>query len=298
MTIHTAKNGDIELAYETFGAPTGEPLLLIMGTGGQMLLWPDDFCRRLAERGFQVIRFDNRDTGLSTHLTQAGRPSQLTMLFRPAAAATYRLPDMAGDALAVLDALSRHSAHIVGISQGGMIAQTLAVHHPDRVRTLTSISSGPAPRIGQPKPATLLKMLKVANPKRVKSREDMAEYMVALKQITGSPAYPADEASLREVGRRCYDHHPPDMAAVQRHTAAIAASGDRRAELAHVRAPTLVLHGEDDQMIRIVAGRATADAIPGARLVTYPGMGHDLPPELWNDIINEITALARQAAAA
>jgi pimeloyl-ACP methyl ester carboxylesterase len=296
VTIRTTLNGDVEIAYEAVGAPAGEPLLLVMGTGGQMLNWPGDFCRRLADRGFAVARFDNRDTGLSTHLSGAGRPSQLKMLFRPASAAVYRLEDMAGDAVAVLDALDWGAAHIVGVSQGGMIAQTLSIHHPDRVRTLTSISSSPAPRVGRPKPATFRKMLKLANPKRIRSREDMADYMVRLQPITASPAYPADEAWLRELGRQSYDRHPPDVAAVQRHTAAIAASGDRRRDLAGLNVPTLVLHGEDDQMIRVVAGRATADAIPGARLITYPGMGHDLPRPLWDGIIDEIKTLAKQRA--
>lgn len=292
MTIHTATHGDIKIAYETFGAPDGAPMLLIMGTGGQMLAWPEEFCRQLADRGFRVTRFDNRDAGLSTRFSAAGRPNQLKMLLRPGSAAVYRLEDMADDAVAVLNDLGWPAAHVVGISQGGMIAQAVAVRHPDRVRTLTSISSSPAPRIGQPGPGTLLKIIKVANPKRVRSREDLADYVVDLHQVTGSPGYPADEAALRELGRRSHDRGGLDPAAVQRQTAALVASGDRRAELARVRVPTLVLHGEDDPMILVKAGKATAEAIPGARLVTYPGMGHDLPRALWATIIDEIVALA------
>lgn len=154
MTIRQALHGDVEIAYEAIGDPEGEPLLLLMGTGGQMLSWPDGFCDLLVERGFCVARFDNRDSGLSTHLNDAGAPNQLTMLMRPAAAAVYLLEDMAGDALAVLDALGWPSAHVAGMSQGGMVAQVLAVHHPERVRSLTSISSSPAPRLGQPTPGT------------------------------------------------------------------------------------------------------------------------------------------------
>ena len=295
MTVRMAANGAVEIAYETFGPPDGRPLLLVMGLGGQMIGWPDAFCGLLADRGFRVARFDNRDAGLSTRFDAAGRPDQLRMLLRPASAAVYTLDDMAADAVAVLDALGWPAAHLAGVSEGGMIAQTLAARHPGRVRTLTSISSAPAPRVGQPRPWTLMRIIKVANPKRVKTAEDLAQYMVDLGQVTGSPAYPADEDAARELGRRAHARGGLDMAAVQRQTAALAASGDRRADLARLRVPTLVLHGRDDRMIRPVAGRATAAAIPGARLVTYPGMGHDLPRELWTTIAAEITALADRA---
>lgn len=296
MSIATTHNGDVEIVYEALGPPGGEPMLLVMGQGGQLIDWPDGCCRQLVDQGFSVARFDNRDAGLSTHFTEAGTPSQLKMLLRPGSAAAYRLEDMAGDAIAILDALGWSSAHLVGESLGGMIAQTLAVHHPDRVRTLTSVSSAPAPRIGQPKPATLVKMVKVANPKKVKSREDFEQYVVDLARFAGSSGYAFDEAGQRDLGRRSYDRGGYDPAAVQRQTAAIAASGDRRGQLARLHVPTLVVHGEDDPIIRPVAGRATAEAIPGARLVTYPGMGHDLPRELWSTIIDQISELAGIAA--
>ena len=296
MTEESTRNGDVEIVYETLGPADGQPLLLVTGISGQLIDWPDGLCQLLVERGFRVARLDNRDAGRSTHLTDAGRPSQLTMLFRPAAAAVYRLEDMADDCIAVMDAVGWSSAHVVGFSQGGMIAQALAVGQPDRVRSLTSICSSPAPRIGQPRPRTLLKVIKVANPKRVKDREGMAQYVVDLHGLTSSPAYPADEAALREHGRRAYDRGGADLAAVQRQTAAIAASGDRRAALAQVRVPTLVLHGEADQLVRLEAGRATAAAIPGARLVTYPGMGHELPRELWPEFVDQISRLADLAA--
>lgn len=292
MAIETARNGDVELAYEVLGSADDEPLLLVMGLGGQMLSWPDGFCRLLIERGFHIARFDNRDSGLSTHFTRAGAPSQFKMLFKPGSQAAYRLEDMADDAAAVLDALAWHSAHIVGASQGGMIGQTLALRHPDRVRTLTCISSAPAPRVGQPKPRDLLKVIRVANPKRVKSAEDLGQYLVDMQQIAGSPAYPADENELRERGRELYERGGLDRDAVQRQTAALAASGDRRTRLAGISVPVLVLHGEEDRLIRVEAGRATAAAIPGARLVTYPGMGHDLPRELWSRIVDEIVSLS------
>lgn len=289
MTVQRTTAGAVTIAHETTGPPDGVPVLLVMGTGGQMLSWPDGFVRLLVQRGCRVTRFDNRDSGLSTHLTEAGTPGRLTMLLRPQAAAGYLLEDMADDAVAVLDALHRPAAHLVGLSQGGMIAQAVAVRHPDRVRTLTSISSAPAPRIGKPRLGTLLKIIKAADPARVRTREDAAQYVVDVQRVVGSPAYPFDEEAQRELGRRCFDRAGFDTAAVQRQTAAIAASGDRRAALARVRVPTLVVHGEADPLIRPCAAVATAGAIPGARLVTYPGMGHDLPRELWPAIVEEIT---------
>jgi pimeloyl-ACP methyl ester carboxylesterase len=217
------------------------------------------------------------------------------MLFKPASAAAYTLQDMAADAVAVLDDLGWPATHVVGMSQGGAIAQTMATSFPERVLSLTSISSQPAPRIGQPSAGTLIKVIRVANPRRVKTADDAGQYSVDLQQLVGSPAYPVDEAELRDRGRRAYARGGLDMACVQRQTAAIAASGDRRAALATVRVPTLVIHGEDDRLIRPVAGKATADAIPGARFVTYPGMGHELPPPLWAAIADEIAAVARVA---
>ncbi|MGH3915007.1 MAG: alpha/beta fold hydrolase [Pseudonocardiaceae bacterium] len=179
------------------------------------------------------------------------------------------------------------------MSQGGMIAQTMATRHPDRVRTLTSLSSAPAPRIGQPRLCTLLSIAKVVkNP--ITDAESFAQQMINLQPFTGSPGYPPDTAWLRQLGQQCYERGY-DFGAIQRHTAAIAASGDRRAQLSGLRVPTLVIHGEADQMIRPIAGRETADAIPGASFVTFPGMGHDLPRELWPAIIDHIHSLTQRA---
>lgn len=299
MTIRTARNGDVEIAYETLGSQSGEPLLLVMGIGGHMLSWPDEFCRLLVDRGFWVTRFDNRDAGLSTRFTEAGAPSQVRMVFLPASAALYSLEDMADDAVAVLDAQGWSAAHIVGVSLGGQIAQTMAVRHPDRVRTLTSISSSPAPRIGQPTPITFLRLLIGARlGKRVKTQAHTDAFVAGLTSLTGSGGHTADEdqGATRGQARAIDDHGGLDMAAFQRQTAAIAASGDRRPALAHVQIPTLVLHGEDDQMVRPIAGKVTADAIPGARLVMYPGMGHDLPPKLWAAMIDEIASMVERSA--
>jgi pimeloyl-ACP methyl ester carboxylesterase len=276
---------DIEIAYETFGGPAGDPLLLVMGVGAQMLYWHDEFCTALVERGFLVARFDNRDSGLSTH------PS-----------AAYRLEDMADDAVAVLDALGWRAAHVVGRSLGGMIAQTMAVRYPSRVLSLTSISSTPSPRIGRANLGTLLRLL-LANPAVLRNRppasaEEAAEQMVRGHRVIGSPGYPLDEAWLRQVGRSMYERGGFDAAGRQRQNAAILAGGDRRPALAAVRVPALVVHGEADPLVRIAGGRETAAAIPGARLVTFPGMGHDLPRELWPKIVGEIRAVADRAEGA
>jgi pimeloyl-ACP methyl ester carboxylesterase len=299
MTTARARRSDIEIAYETFGDPSGDPLLLVMGVGAQMLYWHDEFCMALTERGCHVARFDNRDAGLSTHLSSADGPNQLTMLRRPAEAAVYGLEDMADDAVAVLDALGWRSAHVVGRSLGGMIAQAMAIRHPTRVRSLTSISSTPSPRIGRATLATALRLL-VANPAVLRTRppaspEEAAEQMVRGHRVIGSPGYPMDEAWLREVGRRMHERGGIDADGRQRQNAAILAGGDRRQALATLRLPTLVIHGEADRLIRLDGGRETAAAIPGARLVTFPGMGHDLPRELWPAIIDEIRALADRA---
>ncbi|HET6501745.1 MAG TPA: alpha/beta fold hydrolase [Amycolatopsis sp.] len=289
MTIKMARHGDIELAYETTGAPTGEPLLLISGIA-QMLIWHDDIREGLVERGFQVARFDNRDTGLSTHLHDAGQPSKLSLLMRPSRAVRYHLTDLADDAVAVLDALGWPSAHVVGEALGAMIAQSMAVRHPRRVRSLTSIASTPSPRIGRPNARTLLRIFKVGR-KPVTSAEDYAEHLVELDAALGSPDYPADEKWLRELGRRSFERGH-DQAGVERLSAAMQASGDRRGELAGLRVPTLVVHGTADQVFRPVGGRATATAIPGARLVTYPGMASHVPLALWPAVIDEIAAVA------
>jgi pimeloyl-ACP methyl ester carboxylesterase len=290
--VEAARNTDIVLAYETFGPPGGVPLLLISGTGAQMLIWPEGFCTALVDGGFRVARFDNRDTGLSTHLTGAPAPGWLTAMLRPSAA-PYRLADMADDALAVMDALGWPDAHVVGASLGGMIAQALAIRHPGRVRTLTSIMSTPSARIATMPTLAAIRALARAAGTPVTSPDQAADRAVALKRIIGSPGYPLDEDMVRDIAARSFQRHPDaeqDERDDQRQRAAVIASGDRRRALAGLRIPALVIHGEQDPVIRPRGGRATARAIPGARLVTYPGMGHDLPAALWPSIVGEITA--------
>lgn len=285
----TARNGEVELDHELLGG-SGEPLLLVMGIG-QMLQWPSGFCAALIARGFRVARFDNRDAGRSTHLHHLGAPSSLALTLRPGATVPYSLEDMADDAVAVLDDLGLDRAHLVGVAQGGMIAQKLAVRHPQRVRTLTSISSSPSTRIGRPTFATMLAVLKVAR-RRAETRDQYVQHLLDLLPISASPAYPPDLDWLREVGAACFDRGH-DQAGLQRQSAAFLAAGDRRAELRAVAAQTLVIHGEADRLIRPAGGRATAEAIPGAALLTFPGMGSDLPRELWDQITDAIAHLTR-----
>ena len=289
--MEAAHNGDIVLAYETSGPPGGEPLLLISGTGAQMLIWPEGLCAALTDRGFQVARFDNRDTGLSTHLTGASAPGWLTAMLRPAAA-PYRLADMADDALAVMDALGWADAHVVGASLGGMIAQALAIGHPGRVRTLTSIMSTPSARIATMPTLAAIRALARAAGTPVTSSEQAGDRAVALKKVIGSPGYPLDEDLVRDIAARSFQRHPGADKDDERQRAAVIASGDRRRALAGLRIPALVIHGDQDPVIRPKGGRATARAIPGARLVTYPGMGHDLPAALWPAIVEEIRGAA------
>jgi pimeloyl-ACP methyl ester carboxylesterase len=279
-----ACNDAIRLAYETFRDDGGQPLLLISGTAVQMLIWPDELCQALVRRGFQVARFDNRDAGLSTHLDDRPAPGWLRSWLRPGSV-PYRLSDMASDVVAVLDELGWAAAHLVGASLGGMVAQTVAIEHPDRVLTLTSIMSTPAARIAtRPELKTIRAMIKIAS-EPVDDADDAARRAITFKRVVGSPRYPLDEGVIAEIARRSYERDPGDDDADARQRAAVMASGDRRRSLAQVTVPALVIHGDADPLIRPVGGRATARALPDARLVIYPGMGHDLARELWPSIV-------------
>jgi pimeloyl-ACP methyl ester carboxylesterase len=297
MQPFTADHDGIEIACERFGF-SGDPMVLIMGMGADMLYWHDDFCMALVDRGFKVVRFDNRDSGESTRLDWAGTPNTRRVRRHPDTA-PYRLEDMAEDAASVLDALGWASAHVVGHSVGGMIAQTLAISHPERVRSLTCIGSTPSPDIGRMRPTTMVRLL-FANPAVVTGRPphdaaEAGERMVRGHRVIGSPSYPLDETWLRHIGEATYARGGFDPAARARQAAAIVASSDRRPALGQLCVPTLVIHGEADPLIRPDGARATAAAIPHVTLVLLPGMGHDLPRALWPTIADHIRAIANDS---
>ncbi|WNV89625.1 alpha/beta hydrolase [Umezawaea sp. Da 62-37] len=273
MSIRLTRNGDVEIAYEAFGSAPGRPLLLIHGAGAPMQGWADEFCAALVDRGFHVARCDNRDAGRSSRATKP-----------------YTLADMATDGLAVLDAVDWPAAHVVGVSLGGMIGQVMAARHPDRVLSLTSMCSAPDASLRRTGIGTMLRIAALTWRKPSGPRA-AGERLVEVHRLIGSTGHPRDEDWMRRVGSEGHAHRT-DLAAARRQAAAARASGDRRAELATITAPTLVLSGEADPVQPPRAGKATADAIPEARFTTYPGMGHDLPPALWPAIIDDIDAIA------
>jgi pimeloyl-ACP methyl ester carboxylesterase len=290
--------GDVELCYETFGVPSDPAVLLFMGLGTQMIAWREEFCELLASRGFHVIRFDNRDIGRSTHMKGVKPPTPAQLLRRDARRATYDLEDMASDAAGLLECLGIEAAHVVGASMGGMIAQTLAGRHPERVLSLTSIMSTTGNRWkGQPAFKTFPFLLA----KPPKDREHAAERAVKLFKVVGSPKFERDEDDLRELVYRSYERGGGDVSGTGRQLGAILASGDRTQALGNISAPTLVIHGTADKLVRSSGGKATANAIPGARLELIDGMGHDLPRDLWPrfaELIAENAARAPEATRA
>ena len=291
----TVKANGIDIFYESLGADHGEPLLLIMGLGSQMTRWPDAFCAGLVRHGFRVIRFDNRDVGLSTHFNDAGMPDLAGLMQGRSVTLAYGLDDMARDAVGLLDALGVDRAHIVGASMGGMIAQLVAADHPHKVRSLTSIMSAtgnPALPAGTPE---AMAVLSTPSPHPSDEAAYAAHgYKTAL--AIGSPGYPPEEAYIRDRvlqdAKRAHD--PLGFA---RQYAAIIANGDRRSKLKTITAPTVVLHGADDPLVPVAGGRDTADNIPGAELRIVPGWGHDLPPALFDKIIEGIIAARDRARA-
>jgi pimeloyl-ACP methyl ester carboxylesterase len=295
MPSTTVVNTGITIAYETFGAPGDRPLLLVMGLGAQMFAWHPELCAALTGENFFVVRFDNRDVGLSTHLHDAPPPDLDAAMAGDVSSASYRLEDMANDAVGLLDALELDRAHVVGVSMGGMIAQTMAIRHPHRVRSLTSIMSSPGAGIGAPTDAVMAALVTVSTPPPT-TRAEAVEQAVAIHKIIGSPGYPMDEARIRDVAGQSYDRGF-DPTGVIRQRLAIYASGDRTAALAHVTAPALVVHGDADPLIRLPAGLATAAALPNAELLVVPGMGHNLPREIWPTLITAISRLADHAEA-
>ncbi|MDQ1833834.1 alpha/beta fold hydrolase [Massilia scottii] len=292
MPILTA-NG-IRIAYETAGDPKDTPLLLIMGLGMQLTAWPDDFVDGLVELGFYVIRFDNRDSGLSTKFDHAGTPSLplawLKKLVRWPLRSAYTLADMADDALGVLSALGVARAHVAGASMGGMIAQILAARHPERVISLTSIMSDSGRR-GLPGPTKEARAVLMRPARNARDLDSLVTHMVHTMRVIGSPAYPTPERLLRErIARSIKRNVCPG--GVARQLVAIAATGDRSELLKSIRVRTLVIHGAADPLVPLAGGQDTARLVPGARLEVIEGMGHDLPPQLIERLIALIDAHA------
>jgi pimeloyl-ACP methyl ester carboxylesterase len=267
----------IDIAYQRIGNPDAPAVLLIMGLGAQSIHWPDAFCRALADRGLQVIRFDNRDTGLSTHVKDAPAPDMVAVRAGDLSSVSYTLSDMAADAAGLLDALGIEAAHVVGASLGGAIGQTMAIEHPGRLRSLTSMmSTTGSMSVGQADPGVLRQLF---GRTRAGTREEVMQQRLEAARAVGSPKYPADEKEVAERAGLAYDRNY-DPVGLARQAAASVASGDRTAALRKLRLPTLVIHGLADPLCNASGGRATAEAIPGAELVLIDGMGHDLPPGL------------------
>jgi pimeloyl-ACP methyl ester carboxylesterase len=292
-----ARANGIELCYEIFGDASAEPMLLIMGLGAQMIHWDDDFCRRLAARGFRVIRFDNRDIGKSSTLTGGKRLTPLELLklrfLKFPVAAPYKLRDMAEDTIGLMDVLGIKSAHIVGASMGGMIAQEIAISFPQRVRSLTSIMSTTGnPKI--PPPTREAAAVLMAPPPATKE-----EYFVRFAQtwkVLRVGSFPEDEARDRARAERTFERGL-NPAGVGRQLRAILASGSRKERLRQVKAPTLVIHGTVDPLVRPEGGKDTAASISGAKLLMIKGMGHALPIPMWPEIIDAIDKHAHAASA-
>jgi pimeloyl-ACP methyl ester carboxylesterase len=292
-----ARANGIDICYEIFGEPTAEPLLLIMGLGAQMVLWDDDFCEQLAAHGFRVIRFDNRDIGHSSRMSGGQRLTAWELLklrlLRIPVAAPYKIFDMAKDTIALMEVLGISSAHLVGASMGGMIAQEIAITYPERVRSLTSIMSTTGnPKV--PPPSGEAAAMLMAPPPTTK--QEYLDRFARTWKVLRVGSFPEDEARDRDRAERCFARGL-NPAGVGRQLRAILASGSRRARLRNVTAPTLVIHGTVDPLVHPMGGRDTAAAIPGAKLLMIDGMGHALPVPIWPQIIDAITTHAKGAAA-
>jgi pimeloyl-ACP methyl ester carboxylesterase len=288
----TCRSKEVEIDYDVQGPADGPPLVLVMGLGVSLVFWEEGFCRLLAERGFRVIRLDNRDVGRSTKLDGLGMPNVMeamtAMMMRQPIVAPYLLSDMASDVVALLDELEIERAHLVGASMGGMIVQTVAIEHPERVLSLTSIMSSTGdPTLPPGKPEAMQLLMAPPSP----DRTAYLEQSKLVWRTIGSPGFPFDETRVLARAGEHYDrgYHPPGVA---RQLVAILASGDRTAKLSAVKAPTLVIHGTDDPLVPVEAGKATASAIPGAKLMLIEGMGHDMPPETWAEITEGIVKIA------
>ena len=299
MTTEQAAVNGISITFEDKGPRDAPAILLVMGLGGQLTLWPDEFVDALNARGFRTIRYDNRDVGLSTRFDAAGVPNLKWMfvksLLRLPVRSAYTLADMAADGMALLDHLGIARAHIVGVSMGGMISQHIAARYPDRVLSLTSVMS----TTGNPRlPRAQKEAMQVLTSRPMSGDpEDLIAYSVRAAKVIGSPGYPPDEERLQRRVRSDFERgwYPQGVA---RQMAAIVADGDRRPMLKSIGAPTLVIHGEGDPLVPLAGGRDTADNISGARLLTIPGMGHDLPLGLVDTLADAIAGHAGAVARA
>jgi pimeloyl-ACP methyl ester carboxylesterase len=288
-----ARLGPIELAYESFHDQGPETVLLIMGLGAPMTYWEPAFCEQLAAPGYRVVRFDNRDVGQSTVLRDLGIPDVLTMMARAMAGETveapYTLSDMARDTVGLLDTLGVERAHLVGASLGGMVAQVVAIEHPERVASLTAIMSTTGDASLPTGDPTVLQVLFTPAPKE---REALIEHRIRAWRAIAGPRMPFDEERARRLATAAIDRGV-SLGGFVRQLAAVVASGSRRERLRGVKARTLVLHGTDDPLIPVECGRDIARYVPDARLVEIDRMGHDMPPAVWPTLLNEIHGLLR-----
>ncbi|MDG4814168.1 alpha/beta hydrolase [Micromonospora sp. WMMD956] len=285
------RSNSVDLCYETFGDPADPTMLLVMGLGEQLITWPDGFCAALAARGFHVVRFDNRDIGLSTWLDHLGDVDLPALFAGDPSSARYGLSDLAADTIGLIEALGARPAHLVGVSMGGMIAQLVAAERPDLVASLASISSTTGDRsVGQP----TLDDVSVLMPRPDADHEAAIAADVSLYRLIGSPGFATSEeervASAAAKVRRAY--HPAGTA---RQFAAIVTAADRTPRLRTLSVPTVVIHGEADRMVDVSGGRATAAAVPDAELVLIAGMGHDLPEGVWDRIVDAVATNAARA---
>jgi pimeloyl-ACP methyl ester carboxylesterase len=280
----------IEVAYERFGDPGAPPVLLVMGGGAQMINWPEGFCAELVNRDLHVIRFDNRDAGRSSHFSDGPVPDLQAAVAGDFSSVSYTLSDMAADTVGLLEALGFDSAHLVGASLGGMIVQAIAIEYPGRVRSLTSMMSTTGDRtVGQPDFNAIGSL--GAPPE---DRQGYIDWWVRSFRVIGSPGFEFDEAAIAERAGRAYDRGH-DRLGMMRQSVAVLASGDRTAQLRSLRVLTLVLHGAADILCDVSGGRATAAAIPDAKLVIIDGMGHNMPRQLWPVIATHIAELVHRA---
>jgi pimeloyl-ACP methyl ester carboxylesterase len=288
----TVPANDIELAYETFGDPNGLPLVMVMGLGTQMIAWPDELCEDLAKAGHWVIRYDNRDCGESTHLKGVKAPPVAAVAARRSKP-PYTVSDMGRDLLGLMDGLKIDSAHVVGASMGGFIAQSAAVQAPDRIRSMTLIMTSTGSRlVGR---VDLRLIPRLLTRRTITNRDEAGAAAVETFRTIGSPGFPFDEDRMRDVGRRSFDRGQ-DVGGYRRQLAAVVAQSDRTARLRELDTPALVIHGLSDPLVAPTGGMALAKSLKNSRFVGVPGMGHDLPRPLWPELADGITRLTERAS--